>query len=131
MNQPAQTTPFEMLGGAEGVRRLVDRFYDVMEADPQYAGIRGLHPADMTGSRDKLYLYLTGWFGGPPVYVERYGHPRLRARHLPFPIGTPERDAWLACMETALADAISDAALRETLMQAFAGTADWMRNKPD
>jgi hemoglobin len=80
-------THFEQMGGAVGVRGLVDRFYDIMDAAPEAAGIRSLHPESLKTSREKLYLFLTGWTGGPPVYVERHGHPMLRAKHLPFPIG--------------------------------------------
>ena len=87
MNEDA---PFERIGGEEGVRALVDRFYDLMDTLPEAAGIRAMHPRDLRMSREKLYLFLVGWLGGPPLYVERFGHPRLRARHLPFPIGDSE-----------------------------------------
>jgi len=81
-------TPYAALGGADGVRRLVDAFYDRMDGDPAFARLRGVHRADLSAAREKLTLYLSGWLGGPNLYIERYGHPRLRARHLPFPIGT-------------------------------------------
>jgi hemoglobin len=77
-------TPFDRLGGEPGVRTLVDRFYDLMDLEPAYAGIRTLHPADLQGSRDKLFWFLCGWLGGPDLYIQRFGHPRLRARHLPY-----------------------------------------------
>lgn len=127
----AAPTPFEVLGGDAGVRALVDRFYDLMELDPDYAGIRRLHPERLDGSREKLYLFLSGWLGGPPLYVERHGHPRLRARHLPFPIATTERDQWLACMQRAMTDVGVPEGLAQELMAAFFKTADWMRNRPD
>jgi hemoglobin len=115
------------------VRRLVDRFYDLMDLEHAYAGLRALHPTELTGSRDKLHLFLCGWLGGPQLYVERFGHPMLRARHLPFPIGISERDQWTACMAQAMAELGSDAglddALQARLLNAFAGTADWMRNR--
>lgn len=123
-------TGFEALGGEEGVRALVDRFYDLMDLEPAYAGIRRLHPTPLDASRDKLHWFLCGWLGGPQHYVERFGHPRLRARHLPYAIGSAERDQWLACMGQALAERGVDAALAAQLQQAFAGTADWMRNRP-
>ena len=129
-NQAADT-PYALLGGDAGVRRLVDRSYDLMDAVPEYHGIRKLHPQDLAGSREKLYLFLSGWLGGPPLYVEKYGHPMLRARHLPFAIGTAERDAWLACMLQAMEDVGIDESLRGALLKAFFGTADWMRNQPD
>jgi len=124
-------TPYAQLGGDTGVRRLVDRFYDLMDAVPEYHGIRKLHPQDLSTSRDKLYLFLSGWLGGPPLYVEKYGHPMLRARHLPFAIGVAERDAWLACMLQAMEDTAVEETLRMALLKAFYGTADWMRNRPD
>ena len=127
------STPYERVGGDAGVRALVDAFYDRMDLEEAFAGIRQLHPATLDGSRDKLYWYLSGWLGGPQHYVERFGHPRLRARHLPFAIAEAERDQWLACMGLAMAE-LGEAAgftdtMRARLMNAFAGTADWMRNK--
>lgn len=112
------------------MRRIVDAFYDRMDTEPAYAGIRALHPPSLDGSRDKLHWFLCGWLGGPQHYVERFGHPRLRARHLPFAIGTAERDQWLGCMAQALEDCGIDAALREQLLRSLFGTADWMRNQP-
>ena len=126
----AQTSHFELLGGEEGIRRLVDRFYDVMDDDPAARGIRDLHPPDLATSREKLFLFLVGWTGGPPLYVERYGHPKLRARHLPFPIGIPERDAWVRCMDVALDEQEMPSELREYLKQRFRAVADHMRNQP-
>jgi len=123
------STPYELLGGEAGVRQLVDRFYDLMDTAPEYYGIRKLHPQDLAGSRDKLYRFLSGWLGGPGLYVEKYGQPMLRARHLPFPIGIAERDAWLACMLQAMEDIGVEEKLRASLLKAFFGTADWMRNR--
>ena len=122
-------TPYERLGGDAGVRALVDRFYDLMDLEPAYAGIRALHPAELDGSRDKLYWFLSGWLGGPSLYIERFGHPRLRARHLPYAIGIAERDQWMACMMQAMDERQIDPALAQRLAEAFFGTADWMRNK--
>jgi hemoglobin len=124
-------TAFAMLGGEHGVRVLVDRFYDIMEADPRATGIRALHPADLARSRERLYEFLCGWLGGPPHYERKYGHPRLRARHLPFAIGIGERDQWLYCMVRALEDLGVDADLRERLTAAFLRTADFMRNREE
>jgi len=126
-----QATPYELLGGDGAVRALVDAFYDRMDLEEAFVGIRALHPANLDGSRDKLYWYLSGWLGGPSLYVERFGHPRLRARHLPFPIAEDERDQWLACMRLAMADVEVPQPLADALMDAFFGTADWMRNRPD
>ncbi len=126
---PATDTPYALLGGDAGVRKLVDTFYDLMDEVPEYHLIRKLHPQDLASSREKLYLFLSGWLGGPPLYMEKHGHPMLRARHLPFSIGIAERDAWLACMLQAMEDNGIEEALRAGLLKAFFGTADWMRNR--
>jgi len=123
-------TPFELLGGEPGVRRLVDRFYDLMAMDERFAGILALHPALLDDSRDKLFWFLCGWMGGPDLYIERFGHPRLRARHLPYPIASTERDQWLLCMAQAMADCDVPEPLLDRLLESFASTADWMRNRP-
>jgi hemoglobin len=121
-------TIFDALGGEPGVRGLVDAFYDLMDQDPAYAGIRALHPPGLAGSRDKLYWYLCGWSGGPQHFVERYGHPRLRARHLPFSIGESERDQWLHCMNAAMKARALAPPLVQSLLEALVPLADWMRN---
>lgn len=122
-------THYARIGGEEKVRQLVDRFYDLMDEDPDCYGIRKLHPQDLSGSRQKLFMFLSGWMGGPPLYVEAYGHPMLRARHLPFPIGASERDQWMSCMLRAMRDLGLDEALQQELAQAFTRTADHMRNQ--
>jgi hemoglobin len=124
-----QTTAFELVGGESAVRGLVDRFYDLMDLEPGYRELRALHPTTLDGSRDKLHWFLCGWLGGPQHYVERFGHPMLRARHLPFTIGIRERDQWMACMVQAMGDGGMDAELAGRLEKAFFGTADWMRNR--
>ena len=124
-----ELSPYARLGGESAVRRLVDRFYELMDTSPEAEGIRALHPADLAGSRDKLFKFLSGWLGGPPLYLNEYGHPRLRARHLPFPIGETERDAWLLCMERALAETEMEELLRIHLLQSLRKTADHMRNR--
>ena len=120
---------YEAIGTEERIRALVDRFYDLMDERPEAANIRALHPADLTGSREKLYLFLVGWMGGPPLYVSKFGHPRLRARHIQFAIGERERDEWLWCMYQAMEDQQVPEPTRSQLRQAFAGLADFMRNK--
>lgn len=127
--EQASPSAFDLLGGDPAVRSLVDRFYDLMALEPAYAQIRALHPVELDGSRDKLYWFLSGWLGGPSLYIERFGHPMLRARHLPYSIGIVERDQWMACMRQALAESGVDETLRERLLEAFYGTADWMRNR--
>jgi hemoglobin len=128
MNEPQSL--YDTIGGETKLREMVDRFYDLMELEPEFAGIRALHPPSTEGSRDKLFWFLSGWMGGPDSFVERFGHPRLRARHLPFPIGTSERDQWLRAMAWAMEDVGIADALRVRLMESFYQTADWMRNHP-
>lgn len=122
-------TPYEQIGGEDGVRRLVDRFYDLMDSAPDAREIRELHAANLKVSREKLFLYLTGWLGGPQLYVEKYGHPMLRARHLPFPIAERERDQWLWCMEQAIAEHPMPDELKEFLRGKLRPLADHMRNR--
>ena len=126
---PPSATPFDRLGGERGVRSLVDRFYDLMDLEPAAVGIRALHGPTLDGSRDKLFWFLCGWLGGPNHYVERFGHPRLRARHLPYAIGIAERDQWLGCMVQAMDDQSVEPALAQRLADSFFGTADWMVNR--
>lgn len=123
-------TPYQRIGGEPTVRAIVKRFYELMDTLPEAYGVRKLHPKDLKGSEEKLYLYLTGWLGGPQLYVEKFGHPRLRARHLPFAIGALERDQWLHCMRQAMAELIDDAPLRAALDKALTELADFMRNQP-
>ncbi|MEZ4367320.1 MAG: group II truncated hemoglobin [Kofleriaceae bacterium] len=130
MSSPTATSPYDAIGGDATVRRLVDRFYDLMDTLPEAATVRAMHATSLASSRDKLHLFLTGWLGGPQVYVERYGHPRLRARHLPFAIGTAEAAAWMRCMAQALAEIVDDATVRDQLADALARLADHMRNQP-
>jgi hemoglobin len=129
MSEPVPT-PYDLIGGDAGVRRLVDRFYDLMDSAPEAAHVRALHAASLKASREKLYLFLTGWTGGPPLYVAQRGHPRLRMRHFPFAIATRERDEWLWCMDRALDEHAMPATLREQLRQRLHDLADHMRNQP-
>ncbi len=124
-----QNTHFQRIGGEEKIRALVQRFYQLMDELPESHGIRKLHPESLKGSEDKLYMFLTGWMGGPQLYVEKFGHPRLRMRHITFPIGDEERDQWMMCMKQAMQDVIEDKALRDELAAAFYKTADFMKNK--
>lgn len=123
--------PYDRIGGEAAVRRLVDRFYDLMDSLPEATELRALHPSSLHGSRDKLTWYLTGWLGGPQHYVERFGHPRLRARHLPFPIASQARDQWMLCMRRALGETVADDELRAYLDTTLGRLADHMRNQPD
>ena len=128
-NEQKQRSAFEWIGGESAIRALVERFYDLMELEPGYTALRSSHGSDLTDARAKLFWFLCGWMGGPQHYVERFGHPRLKARHMPFKIGILERDQWLACMQQAMVDTGVDAELRTRLAESFFQTADWMRNQ--
>ena len=125
----APDTPFALLGGEPVVQALTTRFYDLMELEPAYAALRAAHGADLSNARQRLFWFLCGWLGGPQHYVERFGHPRLRQRHMPFHVGLHERDQWLACMAQAMAETGIAPALRQRLQLSFAQTANWMVNQ--
>jgi hemoglobin len=120
---------YQRIGGEEKVRALVVRFYQLMDELPEAYGIRKLHAEDLQGAQDKLFKFLSGWMGGPQLFVEQYGHPMLRRRHLPFAIGVAERDQWLMCMRQALQEVVEDVALRQELFDSFIRVADHMRNQ--
>jgi hemoglobin len=120
---------YQRIGGADAIRALVKRFYQIMDELPESYGIRKLHAEDLQGSEDKLFKFLNGWMGGPQLYVQEYGHPMLRRRHLAFPISEAERDQWLLCMAMALKEVVEDSQLRAELSTAFAKVGDHMRNK--
>ena len=123
-------TPYLRMGGADGVRRLTTRFYDLMDELPEAAACRAIHPADLSASREKLFEYLSGWLGGPPLFTDKYGAPMLRRRHFGPSIGKPEADGWLACFHQAWADTVSDNALTQDLMPKINALALHMINKP-
>lgn len=127
----SKATFFEALGGVENIREIVEKFYDVMDSDPKVAGIRAMHQPDLTEAREKLFMFLTGWTGGPQLYIERYGHPMLRGRHLPFSIGESERDQWMYCMVRALHDTGVEEPVMVKLAEALWDVADFMRNKAE
>jgi hemoglobin len=124
-------TPYEIIGGEAAVRQLVDRFYDLMDTAPEAANVRALHARSLKVSREKLFQFLSGWLGGPQLYIERFGHPRLRMRHFPFAIASRERDEWLWCMERALAEQPMPEWLHAHLRDRLRQLADHMRNRPD
>ncbi|MCX7276426.1 MAG: group II truncated hemoglobin [Burkholderiales bacterium] len=127
--KPPAATPFEWIGGEERVKALTERFYDLMDLEPGYAALRGSHGSTLDNARQRLFMFLCGWLGGPQYYTEQFGHPRLRARHMPFKVGILERDQWLACMDQAMGETGVDEALRARLRDSFFQTADWMRNQ--
>jgi hemoglobin len=126
---PPETTLYETIGGEERIQAMVARFYDLMELEPKYSALRAAHPGTLENARQRLFWFLCGWMGGPDYYTSRFGHPRLRARHLPFKIGIAERDQWVACMGQAMIETEVPEGLRDRLIESFYGTADWMRNQ--
>ena len=131
---PPFETPFAWIGGEARVKALVERFYDLMELEPNYISLRAAHGSTLDNARQRLFWFLCGWLGGPQHYTDRFGHPRLRQRHIPQhtgggSIGIRERDQWLACMDQAMVETGVDEALRSRLNASFFQTADWMRNR--
>lgn len=131
MTQPTPCPPYDALGGADGLQRLVQRFYALMDELPEAYTVRRLHPDSLSGSATSLFQFLSGWLGGPPLYERQHGHPRLRMRHLPYRIGSLERDEWLLCMRLALAEQVTDPALRSALEQAISTLAQHIVNTDD
>ena len=136
MSQPSESTPqslFDLLGGepeaTNQIRAIVEAFYDVMDRDEKAKTIRQMHPEDLTSSREKLFMFLSGWTGGPQLYIERYGHPFLRRRHLPFKIGEEERDQWIYCMTKAMLNLKIEEEKIKVLLNALYPIADFMRNQ--
>ncbi len=127
--KPKHNSVSEWIGGEANIKAMVERFYDLMDIEPLYKELRAAHGADLTNGRERLFWFLCGWMGGPQHYTERFGHPMLRARHMPFSIGIAERDQWLACMNQAMLETGVDAELQKRLGESFFQTADWMRNK--
>lgn len=122
-------TLYEAIGGDATVRALTRRFYELMDTLPEAARCRAIHPADLSGSEAKFYDYLTGYLGGPPVYVEKHGHPMLRRRHFVAPIGPAERDEWLLCFRRAMDETIENSKLREIIWAPVERLAFHMQNQ--
>ncbi|HIO92431.1 MAG TPA: hemoglobin-like protein [Leucothrix mucor] len=125
----SEISHYELLGSEKGVRKLVDRFYDLMDEKEEVQTLRNLHAKSLRISREKLFLFLSGWLGGPPLYVEKYGHPRLRQRHMPFAIGSAESDQWLLCINQALDEQVIDDQFNKLLKDSFRKVAEHMVNK--
>ena len=122
-------TPYEEIGGDGTVRSLVEQFYDLIEAESP--GLRAMLPTDTSTSRQKLYEFLSGWLGGPALYMERRGHPRLRLRHMPFDIGTPEAEEWMRCMKGAISSVGIEEPAASFLTLELGQAAHSLRNRPD
>ncbi|UOA08057.1 group II truncated hemoglobin [Methylobacter sp. S3L5C] len=122
-------TPYSLIGGEQIILVLVDRFYFYMDTLPEAQGIRDMHQANLASAKDKLFKFLSGWLGGPNLFIEEFGNPMLRARHFPFAIGESERDQWLLCMNKALAEMTMDLQLRTTIQNALQQLATHMINQ--
>jgi len=129
--QSDSRTFYERIGGEEPLRRLVQRFYHHMDTLPETETIRRMHAPDLQSAEDKLFMFLSGWMGGPSLYIEKFGHPRLRMRHMPFSIGESERDQWMLCMRNALDEVVTDKTLSDELYATLYGVADFMRNQSE
>lgn len=124
-------TLYEAIGGDETVRQLTRRFYELMDTLPEARNCRAVHPPSLEGSERKFYEYLTGYLGGPPIYVEKYGHPRLRSRHFGAVIGPAERDEWILCFRRAMDETIEHPKLREIIWAPIERLAFHMQNKDE
>jgi hemoglobin len=129
MTETIENSPYNLIGGEKAVQSLVDRFYFLMDTLPEAAGLRAIHAPDLAMAREKLFKYLSGWLGGPDLYIREYGHPRLRQRHFPFAVGIAERDQWMLCMDKALQELTMDPELRQSLSQSFFQLATHMINQ--
>ncbi len=123
-----EETPYMLLGGEEEVRRLVDRFYELMDNLPEAWDVRKIHQADLSCARDKLFKYLSGWLGGPSLYITEYGQAKLERSHASYNIGVRESDQWLFCMNQAMQDLNINEELREHLNHDFITTVELIRN---
>jgi hemoglobin len=120
--------PYELIGGAQTVSRLVDVFYDLVKQDPSLSPI---FPNDLTETKDKQYKFLTQFLGGPALYNDEHGHPMLRARHMPFPITPKRAEAWLSCMSQAMDSIGLEGDVRNAIFERLTMTAHHMVNRWD
>jgi hemoglobin len=128
VSQVMSNPHFETIGGEAVIIQLVDKFYLYMNTLPEAADIRTMHVADLSHTKQVLVKFLTEWLGGPKIYSAERGHPSLRKKHMNFPIGEAERNAWILCMRRAMEDVVSNATLRQQLEQSFTKTANFIRN---
>jgi hemoglobin len=122
-------TPYDFIGGETAIRSLVDRFYFYMDILPEAQGIRSMHQANLASAKDKLFKFLSGWLGGPNLFIEEFGHPMLRRRHFPFKIGPSERDQWMLCVNKALDEIAMDPRLHTNIQTALQDLATHMINQ--
>ena len=129
MSDVPDPTPYERIGGEAGLRRMTQRMYALMDTLPEAAAVRAQHPSSLEGSEQKLFEFLSGWLGGPPLYEQAHGHPRLRQRHFPFAVTLQTRNQWIACFAQALHESAVAPDLAEPLLLRLFALGDWMRNQ--
>ncbi len=127
----AEISIYEQIGGEATLRKITRKFYEIMDRMPEAQGVRKMHPENLAGSEEKLFMFLSGWLGGPNLFIERFGHPKMRARHLPFKIGKSERDQWMLCMVHAFDEVKIEEPYRSELLHSLLNLADHMRNQPE
>jgi hemoglobin len=123
-----ETSLYEKIGGATTLHALVEEFYFLMDTLEEAQGIRAQHVGDLAPIKEKLFDFLSGWLGGPPLFMQKHGHPKLRARHLPFKIGISERDQWITCMFKAMEKVGIQEPEATLIRSALFRLADHMRN---
>ncbi len=129
MTEKSVITPYELMGGEATVLSLVDRFYFYMDTLPEVQGIRKIHAESLSNAKDKLFKFLSGWLGGPDLFIQEFGHPMLRRRHLPFAIGQSESDQWMICMNKAMSELEMDEDLKKALLESLDQLAHHMMNQ--
>jgi len=122
-------TPYDLIGGEATVRRLADRFYEIMDSDPAASHIRAMHERDLAPIHQLLFEFLTGWLGGPPLYFKRPEHRCIMSAHRPYEIGDTERDEWMMCMRAAMDECELPAEMRALLDQGFSRLANAFRSR--
>jgi len=129
MTEKSINTPYDLMGGESAVLNLVDRFYFYMDTLPEAQGIRQMHAESLSNAREKLFKFLSGWLGGPDLFVQEFGHPMLRRRHLPFAIAQSESDQWMMCMNKAMSELEMDEGLKKALLESLDQLANHMINQ--
>lgn len=125
-----ESTPYSLIGGETGVRELVKEFYDEMETNIHLQELLAVHQLPLDKIREKFFEYLSGWMGGPPLFEEKYGHPRLRQRHLHVAVTRKQAELWMLCMNNALDKTVKNNELKQWLRQAFGQLATHMVYQP-
>jgi len=128
MTEAQQQTPYILMGGEKSILNLVERFYFYMDTLTEAKELRAIHAADLASTKVKLFKFLSGWLGGPDLFQQEYGHPRLRQRHFPFKVDQQVRDQWMLCMNKALYEIAMPDELRKNIKQALDGLATHMIN---